>query len=67
MCKRAVKEILTVFIQVKDGDVIKPLDQATREGVLQLSSNLNKDGLRVIAVAYKEVHSQHNLYSLSDG
>ena len=33
--------------QVKDGDLIKPLDGATREGVLQLRSNLNNDGLRV--------------------
>lgn len=66
ICKGAVEEMLAVCIQVKDGDVIKPLDGATREGVVQLTSKLNNDGLRVIAVAYKEVPRQHEPYSLSD-
>jgi Mg2+-importing ATPase len=66
ICKGAVEEILAACSQVKDGDLIKPLDGATREGVLQLTSNLNNDGLRVIAVAYKEVPLQHEPYSRSD-
>jgi len=66
ICKGAVEEMLAICIQVKDGDVIKPLDGATREGVVQLTSKLNNDGLRVIAVAYKEVPRQHEPYSRSD-
>jgi Mg2+-importing ATPase len=66
ICKGAVEEILAICIQVKDGDMIKPLDEAIRAGVLQLTSNLNNDGLRVIAVAYKEVPRQHESYSLAD-
>jgi Mg2+-importing ATPase len=66
ICKGAVEEILAICIQVKDGDLIKPLDEAMREAVLQLASNLNNDGLRVIAVAYKEVPRQHEPYSLVD-
>ena len=57
---------MAICIQVKDGDLIKPLDDAIREGVLEFTSNLNNDGLRVIAVAYKEVPRQHEPYSIAD-
>jgi Mg2+-importing ATPase len=66
ICKGAVEEILMVCSSLKDGDVIEPIDAASRQQVLSLSEGLNSEGLRVIAVAYKEVPIQHKPYSLVD-
>ncbi|KEF43318.1 MAG: magnesium ABC transporter ATPase [Cyanobium sp. CACIAM 14] len=66
ICKGALEEILAVCSSVKDGPIIQPLDDDTRRQVLKLSEDLNDDGLRVIAVAYKEVPLQNLPYSLAD-
>jgi Mg2+-importing ATPase len=66
ICKGAVEEILMVCSSLKDGDVIEPIDAASRQQVLSLSEGLNSEGLRVIAVAYKEVPIQHEPYGLAD-
>jgi Mg2+-importing ATPase len=60
ICKGAAEEVLAVctYAQV-DGRVI-PLTDAIRERALDLRTGLNEDGLRVIAVAVKQVWSQPN-------
>jgi Mg2+-importing ATPase len=64
--KGAVEEILAVCSNLKDGPAIQPMQVAFREQVLGLSEDLNNDGLRVIAVAYKEVPLQQGPYALAD-
>jgi Mg2+-importing ATPase len=66
ICKGALEEILAVCTSAKDGPVIKPMDESIRQQVMKLSAGLNDDGLRVIAVAYKEVPLQELPYSLAD-
>ncbi|MEB3324092.1 MAG: magnesium-translocating P-type ATPase, partial [Cyanobacteriota bacterium] len=66
ICKGAVEETLAICSQLRDGTAIRPLDATTRQAVLELNASLNADGLRVIAVAYKEVPLQEAPYGLAD-
>ncbi len=66
ICKGAVEEILQACTQVKANDLILPLDEPFREKVTQLNQELNEDGLRVIAVAYKELPLDQRSYSVAD-
>jgi Mg2+-importing ATPase len=66
ICKGAVEEILAICSQLRDGSSQRLLDENTRQAVLALNAALNNDGLRVIAVAYKEVPLQPGPYSLAD-
>lgn len=66
ICKGAVEEILQVCTQVKANEQILPVDAALRTQVMQLNQELNEDGLRVIAVAYKELPLNQCSYSVAD-
>ena len=66
ICKGAVEEILQVSTQVKAGDQIRLIDAAISEQVTQLKRELNEDGFRVVAVAYKELPLAQLNYSVSD-
>jgi Mg2+-importing ATPase len=66
ICKGAVEETLAICTRLRDGHAVRPLLDATREAVLRLNADLNNDGLRVIAVAYKEVPLQAGPYGLAD-
>ena len=66
ICKGAMEEILTVCSRWQDGPAVVPLDAAGRQQVLRLGEDLNREGLRVIAVAYKEVPIQPGPYGIAD-
>ncbi|MFN7678217.1 MAG: magnesium-translocating P-type ATPase [Cyanobacteriota bacterium] len=66
ICKGAVEETLAICTRLRDGDTVRPLEEETRQAVLALNGDLNGDGLRVIAVADKEVPLQAEPYSLTD-
>lgn len=66
ICKGALEEILMVCNTVKNGEAIDPINQANQQQVLRLGEDLNNEGLRVIAVAYKEVPIQQKPYALVD-
>jgi len=66
ICKGAVEETLAICDRLRDGAAVRPLDDASRQAVERLNAALNNDGLRVIAVAYKEVPLQEAPYSLAD-
>ncbi|HET8710061.1 MAG TPA: magnesium-translocating P-type ATPase [Spongiibacteraceae bacterium] len=66
ICKGAVEEILTCCTHVKHRDIIDPLDTATLERVRQVTSTLNEEGLRVVAVAMKELPPTQTTYSVAD-
>ncbi len=66
ICKGAVEEILAVSTQIRDEDRIVPLDPETRETALEVVQELNEDGLRVVAVAYREFPPRNGAFTLAD-
>ncbi|NCR45296.1 MAG: magnesium-translocating P-type ATPase, partial [Microcystis aeruginosa SX13-01] len=66
ICKGAVEEILQICTQVKANDQIFAVDAAIHTQVNHLTRELNEDGLRVIAVAYKELPLDQRSYSVAD-
>ena len=66
ICKGAVEEILAACDHVQyDGRTV-PLDAAMLERVLGVTAALNAEGLRVVAVAVKEVPPHKLNYSIAD-
>ncbi|HMF37065.1 MAG TPA: magnesium-translocating P-type ATPase, partial [Isosphaeraceae bacterium] len=57
ICKGAVEEVLSACRSARIGDLVVPLTVEIRWRAIGLSTGMNKDGLRVIAVACKEVDS----------
>src|SRR5208283_1296161 len=57
ICKGAVEEVLSACRSARIGDLAVPLTEEIRSRTIGLSTGMNKDGLRVIAVACKEVDS----------
>ncbi len=66
ICKGAVEEILAVCTQVRDGERTLTLDAAMLERVQQVTRDLNEEGLRVVAVAMKEIPPSQAAYSVAD-
>ncbi|NMM37622.1 MAG: magnesium-translocating P-type ATPase [Glaciimonas sp.] len=66
ICKGAVEEILSVCTRVQQGDQTVALDEAMLKRVLCITHNLNEEGLRVVAVAVKEVPPSKLVYALAD-
>jgi Mg2+-importing ATPase len=67
ICKGAVEEVLAVCSEARVGEHTIPLTDTVREDVLRLRTAMNEDGLRVIAVAVKQVWSQPNKqYGVAD-
>ncbi len=58
ICKGAVAEVHSVCQSVRIGNRIVPLTEEIRARAIGLSTAMSEDGLRVIAVAFKEVDSQ---------
>ena len=67
ICKGAVEEMLSIcsHIQGADGQV-RPLDAALLERVLAVTNAQNQEGLRVVAVAMKEVPPEKIVYGVAD-
>jgi P-type Mg2+ transporter len=57
ICKGAVEEILSACRGARIGAHVVPLTEEIRSRAIGLSTRMNEDGLRVIAVASKEVDS----------
>jgi Mg2+-importing ATPase len=66
ICKGAVEEILGTCSQVRAGGRDLPLDPALREQVNAVSRGLNGEGLRVVAVAVKEIPPAQTAYGVAD-
>ena len=66
ICKGAVEELLSICTQAEeDGEVI-PLTETLRERAVRLTTDLNQDGLRVIAVASKTLPASDRPYAIAD-
>jgi Mg2+-importing ATPase len=74
ICKGALEEVLAVCTRVRlAGDteregaaVDAPLDAAMRERVQQVSAGLSRSGLRVVAVAMRELPPHQTVYGVGD-
>ena len=66
ICKGAVEEILSVCTRVRHGDLDEPLTAEMLERVRTVTADLNEEGLRVVAVAAKEVPPRKEVYGLAD-
>ena len=67
ICKGAVEEILAACTRVQvGGSESLLLDAAMLERVRSVTSDLNEQGLRVVAVAMKEVPPNKSIYAIGD-
>ncbi len=66
ICKGAVDEILNVCTHAKAHNKVFRIEKSHRSKIKKLVNNLNKDGFRVIAVAYKETPKKQNVYEAKD-
>ena len=66
ICKGAVEEIVAACSHVRDGDQTVALDAAMLERVHRVTRDLNEQGLRVVAVAMKEIPPSQVAYSVAD-
>jgi P-type Mg2+ transporter len=65
ICKGAVEEITRLCTHVKSDGLVVPMSESFYQEALQVTHKLNKYGLQVIAVAYKEV-SPKDRYEIQD-
>ncbi len=66
ICKGALEEVLACCTRVRNGASDVPLDAALLARVQQVARGLNEDGLRVVAVAMKELPPSQDSYSVAD-
>ncbi|MFG6455268.1 magnesium-translocating P-type ATPase [Roseateles sp. BYS96W] len=66
ICKGAVEEVLAVCTQVRHGDAIEAMDAGLLARIRQVTAELNDEGLRVVAVAAKELPPAKDVYGLAD-
>ncbi|MEO8014585.1 MAG: magnesium-translocating P-type ATPase, partial [Polaromonas sp.] len=66
ICKGAVEEIVAACTHVRDGDTTLALDADMLARVQRVTRDLNEDGLRVVAVAMKEIPPGQSVYSVAD-
>ena len=66
ICKGAVEEILAVCTSASRGDKVEPLTAQLLAQVREITASLNEDGLRVVAVAVKELPPRKETYGVAD-
>jgi len=64
--KGAVEEILELCTMVDYKGQVSPITNKIKENIKQISKNLNKDGLRVIAVCQKNNVRDTNIFDIND-
>jgi len=64
--KGAVEEILAVCAQVRHGEASEPLTSELLARIRQVTADLNEEGLRVVAVAAKELPPVQETYGQAD-
>lgn len=66
IAKGAVEEMLSICSHVEyDGEVL-PLSQALREEIYKQSAQLNKEGMRVLAIAHKSWVEKEGAFAVED-
>ncbi|MDT3671489.1 MAG: magnesium-translocating P-type ATPase [Aromatoleum sp.] len=66
ICKGAAEEILSICLRVRHGQVDEPLTSELLAQIRRVTADLNEDGLRVVAVAAKELPPTKDVYGVAD-
>jgi Mg2+-importing ATPase len=66
ICKGALEELFSLCSNAEINGASTPIEDVSRDRCQAYAQSLNDDGLRVIAVAYKEVPHGSGLYSVKD-
>ena len=66
ICKGAVEEIFAVSTRVRLAEKVVPLNDELKARIREVVYRFNEDGLRVIAVAYKETSPAQGVYGGKD-
>ena len=66
VCKGAVEEVIGICDRLNDNNKILKIDNFHREKITNITKELNEDGFRVIAVAYKDFLSAKDKFSSED-
>ncbi len=66
ICKGAIEEIFSHCTNIELNDETMPISDDVKKTSYDVARNLNEDGMRVIAVAYKELPPTQTTYSVKD-
>jgi len=66
ICKGALEEVLSISTKAEIGGKSIALDSSGHKAILEVANLLNEDGLRVIAVGYKEMPPGQTEYAVKD-
>ena len=66
ICKGAVEEILSICTHVRHGEQVESLAPEMLARIRSVTTSLNGEGLRVVAVAAKEMATPNISYSVAD-
>ncbi|MFI5310304.1 MAG: magnesium-translocating P-type ATPase [Gemmatimonadales bacterium] len=66
ICKGAVEEVLAVCKWARDEEKVCDLEAERREDAKELVAELNQDGFRTVAVAYRDFDRSHGPYAVAD-
>jgi Mg2+-importing ATPase len=66
VCKGAIDEMLGVCNRVQIAGEVGPVTELIRKHVARVTGEMNEDGMRVIAVAYREETPTKSVYSVED-
>ncbi|HUJ16517.1 MAG TPA: magnesium-translocating P-type ATPase [Nitrospirota bacterium] len=66
ICKGAVEEIYSRCTRYQIGDEVYPLIDMMRENLFEEVERLNKDGYRVLGIAYREFPREKTTYHVAD-
>ncbi|MFV3369366.1 magnesium-translocating P-type ATPase [Pseudomonas sp. NY15435] len=66
ICKGALEEVLSVCVTVETADGVEPLTGARLENIRAVADGLNQEGLRVVAVATRELPPTRDTYGVAD-
>jgi Mg2+-importing ATPase len=66
VCKGAVEEILAVCTRAQHGEAVEPLSPDLLARIREVTASLNEEGLRVVAVASKELPPAKDVYGVAD-
>ena len=70
VCKGAIEEVLSLCASADDNGAAPggavPFTEEMRQKVRHITRDLNEDGLRAVAVAYKELPAEERTYTVAD-
>jgi Mg2+-importing ATPase len=66
ICKGAAEEVLAVCTHVHDEDRVIALDEISLEDAREVVAEMNEDGFRVVAVAYRDYEPRTGPYRIAD-